>query len=227
MMNDYSLYFGDSYTVPRGYAREADFSAGYGLLVGIVLLAAYILRAIGQYRMAKSRGFANPWLAFIPLANNYQLGMLAGSISVMKKTFKRPEYILLLGPVISFVLLLFAGLSVGAISLAAAFANLFGISMIISGIVMIIAVTIIICMVIVAFAVEIAFALAFYNLFSYYRENNVAVFFLVLSLMVPLAKEIIICIIGSKLIMPDEYEDEEDEEYEYEEEYIEYEEEEE
>lgn len=40
-------------------------------IVGIFLLAVYILSCIGLYRMAKKLGHDKPWLAWIPFANTW------------------------------------------------------------------------------------------------------------------------------------------------------------
>jgi len=42
--------------------------------IGIVI---YLLEAIGVYKMAKSAEIKNPWLAFIPVANDWVFGTLA------------------------------------------------------------------------------------------------------------------------------------------------------
>lgn len=42
----------------------------------IIGLITYIFNAIGLYTMAKNRQINNPWLAFVPIANNYILGSL-------------------------------------------------------------------------------------------------------------------------------------------------------
>lgn len=44
------------------------------LLIG---LALYLLESIGVYKMAKSAEIKNPWLAFIPVANDWVFGTLA------------------------------------------------------------------------------------------------------------------------------------------------------
>jgi hypothetical protein len=49
------------------------------ILIGIGL---YVLQAYGLYTMAKRRGVENAWLAFIPVANLYIIGLLVGEVQV-------------------------------------------------------------------------------------------------------------------------------------------------
>ena len=48
-----------------------------GLLTAAVCITFYLLRAIGVYKIAKRLKLTAPWLAFIPIANNYTLGKIA------------------------------------------------------------------------------------------------------------------------------------------------------
>lgn len=58
---------------------QSSIAAMFGVLAvfGIVGLALYILKAIGVYKMGKTAGVANPWIAFIPVINCFTLGRLA------------------------------------------------------------------------------------------------------------------------------------------------------
>lgn len=47
------------------------------LIVGIVNLAMYILKAVGIYSIAKRRGISQAWLAWIPVADYWVVGSLA------------------------------------------------------------------------------------------------------------------------------------------------------
>lgn len=57
---------------------------------GLVSLAAYILRGIAFYTIAKSRGKENAWLAFVPFARKYQQGELAGELQLKTKSINSP-----------------------------------------------------------------------------------------------------------------------------------------
>jgi len=49
------------------------------MLIGLVL---YCLKSIGLYTLAKNRGIENPWLAWIPIADLYIMGMLVGEMDL-------------------------------------------------------------------------------------------------------------------------------------------------
>lgn len=52
-------------------------------LVSFVIgLAAYVLFSLGLYTMAQRRGIANPWLAWVPIADLYILALILRSLNV-------------------------------------------------------------------------------------------------------------------------------------------------
>lgn len=50
------------------------------LIVLAYLVVVYILSSIATYKISKSRGYKNAWLAWVPVANSYVLGSIADSI---------------------------------------------------------------------------------------------------------------------------------------------------
>ena len=46
-------------------------------VAGLVALVLYIFQSVALYSMAKNRGIANPWLAWLPIGNHW----IAGSLS--------------------------------------------------------------------------------------------------------------------------------------------------
>ena len=58
------------------------------MLFFIVGLAMYLLSAFGFYRMAIKRGIDNPWLAFIPIANTYIIGLIIGRLEIGNNKFE-------------------------------------------------------------------------------------------------------------------------------------------
>lgn len=48
------------------------------ILSGVISIALLILQGVGMYTMAKRRNMPKKWLAFVPFANIYYLGKLAG-----------------------------------------------------------------------------------------------------------------------------------------------------
>lgn len=49
----------------------------FGLLMGVFGIVLYVLKSLGMYTIAKRRGINNPWLAWLPIGNEW----IAGSIS--------------------------------------------------------------------------------------------------------------------------------------------------
>jgi len=62
--------------VGAGIAMTGFLIAFYGIILAISIVA-YLFSSFGQMGMAKKLGLAKPWLAFIPIANYYQLGKIA------------------------------------------------------------------------------------------------------------------------------------------------------
>ena len=62
------------------------------LLTSLVALVAggtiYLLQAFGLYRMAKNLGLPSPWMAFVPIASSYLMGLIAEKDSMGRRTLK-------------------------------------------------------------------------------------------------------------------------------------------
>jgi hypothetical protein len=69
------------------------------LIVGIVL---YVIFSYSLYKMAVKQGLENPWMAFIPIAQNYILGKLIKTLKVFDYEIPRIEIVL---PVAALVVL--------------------------------------------------------------------------------------------------------------------------
>lgn len=50
-------------------------------LAASILVVAFVFEAIGLYEILKRRGYKNPWLTYIPIAQSYLLGSTADSIN--------------------------------------------------------------------------------------------------------------------------------------------------
>lgn len=48
------------------------------VIISLLALVLYVFQSLALYSMAKNQGIIYPWLAFIPVANQYLLGALAG-----------------------------------------------------------------------------------------------------------------------------------------------------
>lgn len=69
-----------------GNARPFVFAVCFG--VGLIV-ALFLLQAVGIYRMAKRQGLKRKWLAFVPFANLWYIGKLAGSFEIFGHKMKR------------------------------------------------------------------------------------------------------------------------------------------
>ncbi len=70
--------------------RNARLSIITGLIAGAVLFAlCLVLGGIGLYRMAKKKDKKYPWLAFIPFANTFYAGYVAGEARFFGQKMKR------------------------------------------------------------------------------------------------------------------------------------------
>ncbi len=63
------------------------------LIYFAIILAVYILRAIGLYKLAKNRGINNAWLAWIPVGDAYIMGCLSEASPYMKHKFPKMHVI--------------------------------------------------------------------------------------------------------------------------------------
>ncbi len=81
----------------------ALFSAGavfVGFAVGIAL---YVLFALALKTMADNKGIEKSWLAWIPIAQFYLLGLIVGEVVLFDKKITNLEWILLAIPFVNIV----------------------------------------------------------------------------------------------------------------------------
>ncbi len=76
-------------------SRVIGVLAAFGLVITVVVLAFYLIDAIARFKYLKVRGYANSWMAFIPIANTY---------STVEATYGNPEKISLYGLLLPSVL---------------------------------------------------------------------------------------------------------------------------
>lgn len=67
-----------------GYAISAG-EIVYNAFSLLLAIAAYVLRSVGLYSIAKRRGIANPWLAWIPVAWVWVLGSISDQFRYVTK----------------------------------------------------------------------------------------------------------------------------------------------
>jgi|GEM_PF-1574173 hypothetical protein len=83
-----------------------DYSSIFALLGGfivvllIIVVIMYILTALGMQAMAKKLNIENSWLAWIPVANAYLMGKIAGDrIKIFDKDIQKLGMVLLIGAI--------------------------------------------------------------------------------------------------------------------------------
>lgn len=76
------------------YAYNMDESAAIGMVVFWVIyallicawgIAAYVLRSLGVYTIAKRRGIRHPWMAWVPVVDHWLLGCISDQYQYVVK----------------------------------------------------------------------------------------------------------------------------------------------
>ena len=89
--------YGDFYGNYGDYDIATRTETGWALIAVAIMiflfalaieLVFYLLKSFGLYKMAKTVGLSAPWLAFIPIANDYTLGKIAETPVNGKKTMR-------------------------------------------------------------------------------------------------------------------------------------------
>lgn len=71
------------------------------LIILVVAVVFYVFMAFGLFKMAQNLGIENPWMAFIPVANLYIMGKLAGTVSFQNYQIPSIELVLPIGSVVA------------------------------------------------------------------------------------------------------------------------------
>jgi len=64
------------------------------LFLFVLMLISYIPFSLGLYRMAVKCGVENPWLAWVPFANLYVMGLIVRELKFQDYEVPRPELVL-------------------------------------------------------------------------------------------------------------------------------------
>jgi len=78
------------------------------LTSGVWSIAAYVLRSLGVYTVAKRRGVRNPWMAWVPVADYYLLGCISDQYRYVVKGQNKNKRRVLLALAISQILAIVA-----------------------------------------------------------------------------------------------------------------------
>ena len=161
----------------------------FAVIIGIV---DYILRGIAINSMCKNRGIDNGWLGFIPIARDYQLGVLSGEIDLGKKKMKNVGVWLIVTPiVVSVVTYIFSMVMMFVIMFStAAIATSGSISGV--GLIFFVYILFLVVVMIAAGASQIVRGLAMYGVFSHYSTGGSAVFKALFALVMPFGEAIML-----------------------------------
>ena len=82
------------------YSNGLAFLGGLFFILLIVGIILYVIMALGMYAMASKLRIENPWLAWIPVANIYLMGKIAGDqITLFKKDIPKLGLVLVIGAI--------------------------------------------------------------------------------------------------------------------------------
>ncbi len=189
--------------------------AVYAVMFGIALLISlgiHFIQAYGLFRMAKSCGLERPWLAWIPVANNYTIGAVAKCNAVKQR--KKPmayDKILLglsLASVVTMILMILILISMMTSMIAGLPEGYYSEEFIMNPSVgdateeiLMVSILGFVLVYLACLAVSITYTvfwyIALWQVFKLFDEKN-AVVYLVLSLLVNIAVPIIFIILGNK-----------------------------
>lgn len=84
----------------NGYEALFGMLAVFGAFIGLFLIigiAFYVLMSLGLMKLADNKGIENSWLAWIPIANMYILGLIIKDLNVFGIEIPRIELVLSIG----------------------------------------------------------------------------------------------------------------------------------
>ncbi|MDR2932875.1 MAG: hypothetical protein LBV27_07175 [Oscillospiraceae bacterium] len=96
---DYGYY--DYYDY--GYDFLMTFIGVFAVIMLVVIgvsLVMYIFESLGLYHLAKNRGLANPWMAWVPFARIYMMGAITDDINRYESKGSNYRFILLGGSIL-------------------------------------------------------------------------------------------------------------------------------
>ena len=101
-------------------AGFAAFYTIYSLLVSAFGIAAYVLRALGLYTIAKRRGINHPWMGWVPVMDLWVLGCISDQYQYVVKGKDKNKRKWLLGlnialAVVYIVFFVFCGIAVAGV----------------------------------------------------------------------------------------------------------------
>lgn len=189
----------------------------YMLIMGVALIfviADYLLRGFGLYKIGKAEGRKNCWLAFVPFARTYFQGELCGPISLKQKTVKNPGIWLLIVPIVSgmvfavgyFIFLMMT--MIGAIAGSGSRSVESVATGMISNVIIFFIIVLIGATVYQAF-IHVMYVLVNHQIYERYTTKNMAILHAVLGTLLPLYQSICMFIFGRRAEQSDQIDYEE------------------
>ena len=110
-MELFGLFSGMTYFAAL-YGAGMPYAIYYGIGLSLfVLIVLFVLQGIGLYTMGKNRDMKGKWLAFVPFANIWFMGKLAGDCEVFGHKLKRAGLYTMIAQIVT---TLFCGLIIAA-----------------------------------------------------------------------------------------------------------------
>lgn len=206
----------DSYDYMYDYGHSMDSLAvtvlmvylGIFVVVGLVSLIGYIIKAIGIYTIAKRERSEYPWLAFVPFARTYLQGELGGEVVLKKKSICNPGIWLLVLPFVQgavvFVLYLVIFGIVGFSAFSYTASDYYGPGMSAGTVGMLVLLTVIFMAVLVVFgaALQVLRILVNHQILGKFTTGNMSVVHAVLMGTIPLYEAICFLVMSRKPYNP-------------------------
>lgn len=179
-----------------------------GFIVMIAGLAGYVLRGIATVNMSKARGLQNGWLGFVPIVRDYQLGEIAGDIEIGDKKITNTGIWLVVAPIIYnvvFAIGYFIVMVPYFVSLATIVDNPAPEAILGPITYLMISLTVFILVMVVAQVfLFLVIYLAYHKIFTRYATGQKPVFYLIISMFVPLGFPILLYMLSNRPMLPTE-----------------------
>lgn len=175
------------------------FSSG---ITNLIPLATYVLVALSLYTIAKRRDIANPWLAWIPVAQLWILGSISDGYqrAANGKETKRRKWLIGLSILQAvMVIVLIVALVIAFVSLLAAGYDNYEDPALIFGAIGGLGGLVLVCLLIAGFSIALT-VLQYMSLYDLYRscDPSNAVLFLVLNILFSITQPILLMVVRNK-----------------------------
>jgi len=83
-----------------GWRAFAAVGVGFGVVLTIIGIIAYVMFSLGLMTLAKNKGIENAWLAWIPIGNLYILGKIVETVNIGSWEIPKLEVVLPIAAVV-------------------------------------------------------------------------------------------------------------------------------